>query len=159
MNQVRALPTPPPWLLAIIRIAVGIGFLNAASNKIGSHWATWPTAMERFLRLKQPGAFAFYATFLNHTVLTHTTLFAGLTAIGESLIGVTLLVGLGTRVSAAVGMFLVTNYLLLQHGSLVLPDSEGAMLYLLLVILVARAGRAWGLDTLVARQWPRWALG
>ena len=93
----------------------------------------------------------FYKHFLENTVLTHPELFAHLTALGETIAGVGLTLGLLTGVASLVGLVLVTNYgLATQWMS---PGQQGfhlVLFALMIAFFFSRAGRTWGLD---ARLW------
>ena len=97
----------------------------------------------------------FYKQFLEGTVLTHSNLFAQLTAWGETVTGIGLTLGLLTGVASLVGLVLVINYgLATQWMS---PGQQGfhlVLFFLMLAFFFARAGRTWGLDAWLARRSP-----
>jgi uncharacterized membrane protein YphA (DoxX/SURF4 family) len=98
----------------------------------------------------------FYKHFLEGTVLTHSDLFAHLTAWGETVVGLGLTLGLLTGISSLVGLLLVINYgLATQWMS---PGQQGFHLLLTLLMIAffsSRAGRTWGLDARLAESRPR----
>jgi len=99
-------------------------------------------------------------------VLPHAKLFATLQTYGEVAVGLGLLVGLLTGLSALVGLFLAANYgLATQWMSF---GQQGFHLLLttsMVIFLCARAGRAWGLDGVIlgvaapsTRRWLRFVM-
>jgi thiosulfate dehydrogenase [quinone] large subunit len=100
-------------------------------------------------------ASGFYKQFLEGTVLPNSSVFAQLTAWGETVVGLGLTLGLLTGLASLVGLFLVTNYgLATQWMS---PGQQGfhlVLFFLMLAFFFARAGRTWGIDGWLARRKP-----
>lgn len=146
------------WL-AVVRIAVGLWFAKAAVTKLGVVWVTgWlllPGANARFLAFqpKRVAEFAantgvdWYRAFLEQIVLPHAPLFAHLQALGETVAGIGLILGLFTPVSAGLALFLTLNYALASYWQ---GFCQQGFHFLLLACLVAAlfgdAGRRIGLD-------------
>ena len=90
----------------------------------------------------------FYKHFLENTVLTHPETFAHLTALGETITGIGLTLGLLTGVASLVGLVLVTNYgLATQWMS---PGQQGfhiVLFALMIAFFAARAGPHVGVST------------
>ena len=153
---------PDRWL-AFLRIVVGLYFAKAVYTKIGLVMVggvlPLPGANERWIQTmpnivtKQAAEnpILFYKHFLENTVLTHSELFAHLTALGEAITGLGLTLGLLTGAASLVGLVLVTNYgLATQWMS---PGQQGfhiVLVALMIAFFFSRAGRTWGLD---ARLW------
>jgi uncharacterized membrane protein YphA (DoxX/SURF4 family) len=99
-------------------------------------------------QIQQMGARSegFYRAFIDSTVLPHAALVAQLVTIGEWVAGLSLALGLLTRVGALTGMLLVLNYMLLKG----LPNVAGSIDRLFFVsclgFLLSSAGLVWGLD-------------
>jgi uncharacterized membrane protein YphA (DoxX/SURF4 family) len=75
---------------------------------------------------------------------------------GELVAGLSLLLGIGTRLGAAVAMFLFLNFMLAKGRLFWSPDSEDAAVFFsALVVLLGAAGRVWGVDAYLAKRWPR----
>jgi thiosulfate dehydrogenase (quinone) large subunit len=160
MNQ------PARWL-ALLRIVVGLYFVKSLITKMSIGYlggvVPVPVVSERWInvmpkivaRQASENPLAFYKQFLEETVLTHSSLFAQLTAWGETVVGLGLTLGLLTGLASLVGLVLVTNYgLATQWMS---PGQQGfhiVLFFLMLAFLLARAGRTWGLDGLIARRKP-----
>src|SRR5262245_24776915 len=168
---------PQTWI-ALLRIVVGAWFVKAVWTKMAMGWAggrvPYPTVSPRFVGFqpKRVAEFAagnpveWYKEFLESTVLPHAKLFATLQTYGEVAVGLGLLVGLLTGLSALVGLFLAANYgLATQWMSF---GQQGFHLLLttsMVIFLCARAGRAWGLDGVIlglaapsTRRWLRFVM-
>jgi thiosulfate dehydrogenase (quinone) large subunit len=160
MNQ------PDRWL-ALLRIVVGLYFVKSLITKMSILYlggvVPFPMVSDRWInvmpkivaRQASENPLLFYKHFLEETVLTHSALFAQLTAWGETVVGLGLTLGLLTGLASLVGLMLVTNYgLATQWMS---PGQQGfhiVLFFLMLVFFLARAGRTWGLDGLIARRKP-----
>src|SRR3954463_10510513 len=158
---------PAEWL-AVLRIVVGLYFVKSLVTKMSfvmlggifplpAVSERWVTVMPKIVAKQASGnPLAFYKEFLEGTVLTHSSIFAQLTAWGETVAGIGLTLGLLTGVASLVGLILVINYgLATQWMS---PGQQGfhlVLFFLMLAFFVARAGRTWGLDGWLARRWPR----
>ncbi|HEY8257574.1 MAG TPA: TQO small subunit DoxD [Gemmatimonadales bacterium] len=158
---------PAQWL-AFVRIIIGLYFAKAMVTKMTVVLAGGvlpvPAVQDRWLSVmptivaKQAAGnpIAFYKHFLEETVLTHSDLYAHLTAWGEVVAGVGLTLGLLTGVSSLVGMMLVINYgLATQWMS---PGQQGfhlVLFTLMVAFFFTRAGRTWGLDAWLASAKPK----
>jgi uncharacterized membrane protein YphA (DoxX/SURF4 family) len=157
---------PAEWL-AVLRIVVGLYFVKSLVTKMTvtllGGVLPIPVVSDRWLSVmpkivgKQASEnpIVFYKQFLEGTVLTHTNLFAHLTAWGETVTGIGLTLGLLTGLASLVGLVLVINYgLATQWMS---PGQQGfhiVLFFLMLAFIFARAGRTWGLDAWLARRSP-----
>ena len=157
---------PACWLAAL-RIVVGAWFLKGAVNKIAivlawrflplpganARWiATMPTLLGRYAAENPIGG---YRSFLLDTVIPNAALFANLTAVGETVVAVSLVLGLLTPLGAAVGLFLSILYgLAVQHMSSGQLGFHVLLVSIMLAFFFARAGRTWGLDARLRARWP-----
>jgi uncharacterized membrane protein YphA (DoxX/SURF4 family) len=157
---------PERWL-AVLRIAVGLWFAKALLTKV-SIVLLWgflpvPAASDRWLHV-MPDLVGKYAAgnplgcfrdFMQHTVVAHSQLFAELTALGETAVGLGLVFGCLTVLASGIGLFLVANYALAVQWQ---GSSQQGFHYLLIatlvVILATRAGRTWGVDGWVRAHRP-----
>ena len=92
--------------------------------------------------------YAWYKSFLVDVVVPNRELFGTLVMYGEILVGLCLVLGLLTRFSSAVGLFMLLNYYFgpgMARGGAVLGQQQ-TFLVSLLVILLSNPGRAFGLD-------------
>ncbi len=80
----------------------------------------------------------------------------GLIGWGELLVGFCLILGLGTRLAAALGPLLAATYMLAEGWRpWILSDPYASWAMLSLALLIGAAGRTFGLDAVLAKRWPR----
>ena len=158
---------PQGWLV-LLRVVVGAWFLKAVWTKLTlAHlWGVipYPAVSPRFLGFhpKRVAEFAagnpigWYKEFLEGTVLPHTKVFASLQAYGEACVGIGLVLGLLTGLSALVGLFLSLNFALAAQWMSFGQQGFHLMLITSMVIFLGtRAGRLWGVDYLLLRAAPK----
>ena len=154
----------PAWL-AVLRVVVGAWFLKAVWTKLTLGLAggvlPYPTVSPRFVGFhpKRVAEFAagnpigWYKDFLEHTVLPHAALFATLQVWGEVAVGIGLVLGLATRLTGLVGLYLAVNFGLASQWMSFGQQGFHLLLVTSMVIFIgAGAGRAWGLDALLQRR-------
>lgn len=154
------------WL-AVLRIAVGLYFAKAVITKLTIVLAggvvpmpavsdRWIATMPKIVEKQAVGnPIGFYKDFLEQTVLTHSSLFAHLTAWGETVAGLGLTLGLFTGLASLVGLSLVINYgLATQWMSSGQQGFHLLLFTLMLAFFFSRAGRRWGLDGVIAERKP-----
>lgn len=146
--------------VALMRIVVGFWFLKAGFSHLAftpMPWvnARWAEIMPKIVAGNaKEHPFAFYKAFLEDVVLPNSNLFASLSGIGELLVGISLTLGLLSGLGALGGLFLTIIYGLMTIASV---NSQGFHLILLaamIVFLVTRPGRLWGVDSVLARLSP-----
>lgn len=110
----RMLPNPVKYAtwLAVLRIYAGVFWLTHGIPKLLNPQFFGPQGfMVTLIRDNTSnGGSGAYAAFLTHVVIPNADLFSHLVAWGETLTGVSLLLGLLTPVGGVVGMFLAFNY-------------------------------------------------
>jgi thiosulfate dehydrogenase (quinone) large subunit len=149
------LALPSRWVVVPLRLYLSTAFLDALTNKFGpGKWTGWLNWMPGYLADQIPRAAAWYRPALAAVVLPHARLFAGLVSIGEVSVGFALLFGAGTRLAAAVGMFLTANYFLFNGLSVLDESNDFAIMVGCFVVLLTAAGRTFGVDAFLARRWP-----
>ena len=155
---------PERWI-ALLRVMVGCWFLKALWTKLdlvllGGVFPVlaveprWIEVMPKIAaRQAAENPILWYKTFVEGTVIPHAALFASLVAWGETLVGISLILGLGAGLGALGGLFLSLNYgIATWHVS---PASQGfhyMLVVAMLVLFLARSGRAWGLDARLAQR-------
>jgi uncharacterized membrane protein YphA (DoxX/SURF4 family) len=155
---------PEAWL-ALLRVVVGAWFLKAVWTKLtlGLAWGVlpYPTVSPRFVAFhpKRVAEFAagnpigWYKDFLEQTVLPNAALFATLQVWGEVAVGIGLVFGLATRLTACVGLYLAVTFgLASQWMSFGQQGFHLLLVTSMVIFLGAGAGRAWGLDALLLRR-------
>ena len=147
----------PRSLLVILRVHLGVILLITDAGKMLRGNAPFSVEMLSFLQgYVMRNTSAPYQHFLQQVVIPHATIFSYLVMVGELAAGLSLLLGLGTRVGSAIAMFLFLNYMLAKGRLFWSPDSEDAAVFLnALVCLFGAAGRVCGIDAYLARRWPQ----
>jgi thiosulfate dehydrogenase [quinone] large subunit len=155
--EVGSLRYVPRSLLVILRLHLGVILLITDAGKMLRGNAPFSVEMLSFLQgYAMRNASVPYQHFLQQLVIPHATLFSYLVMVGELAAGLCLLLGLGTRVGAAIAMFLFLNYMLAKGRLFWSPDSEDAAVFFsALVCLLGAAGRVLGIDAYLARRWPQ----
>jgi uncharacterized membrane protein YphA (DoxX/SURF4 family) len=106
---------------------------------------------KRVAELAAGNPIGWYKDFLEQTVLPHATLFATLQVWGEVAVGIGLTLGLATRLTALVGLYLAVNFGLASHWMSFGQQGFHLILVTSMVIFIG-AGRVWGLDALLWRR-------
>lgn len=139
--------------LAGLRIYVGVIFLLAVVPKLSGDFTPRLSGFLSHVGLAE--GHPFYRAFLTTTVLPHLALFAGLVKAGELLVALSLIGGLATRLGALLAVVLTLNYMFAKGAWPWQPSSnDGAFAVIALVLIIARAGRTFGLDRHLAERWP-----
>ncbi len=159
---------PAEWL-AFLRIVVGLYFVKALWQKlelvagvipIPAASARWIETMPKIVtRQAAENPILWYKQFLEGTVLQNPELFAHLTALGETAVGIGLTLGLLNGLSSGVGFSMALAYGLATQW--MTPGQRGfhlVLLALMVALFGARAGRRWGLDAVIARRKPNSVL-
>ena len=144
--------------LALARIAFGLYFLQHAWSKTTAGYLTSGQPLVQFLQQPLAHSTGFYHDFLVGVVLPHATLFSILVTLAEWVAGVSLTLGLLTRVGAVTGMWLTLNYMLMKG-----PFNSASLIDELffvscLAFLLAGAGLVWGLDGALQDSLGRYSL-
>src|ERR1700722_6273070 len=107
----------PLWPLAVARIYVGLVFVAAGVRQVvgAAPWVvpgdTWSAAMHQQLTTWAPHTAGWYGRILTHLLLPHAAVIAPLVAWAHVVLGVALVLGLGTRVVAALVVLVLLNYM------------------------------------------------
>ena len=143
--------------LVVLRIYLGVVFLVAALPKFQEDFTQGLLGFLNHVALDR--GHPFYQEFVQRIVIPHASLFAILVSWGELLVGLSLVLGLLTRVSAVVAFLLTVNYMFAKGNWFWTPSSNDAAFAMIsLALLLGAAGRTFGLDSLLARRWPRSAF-
>lgn len=142
------------WLL--VRLYLGYGWITAGLEKVanpawfGSHAGAALAGFIQGALAKTGGAHPdvqmWYASFLQHAVTPNLVAWSNAVAIGETLIGLGLVVGLVTGIAAFFGFFMNLNFMLAGTVSV----NPIWMVLAFGLMLSWRIAGYWGLD--------RWAL-
>ena len=155
-TRTKAFRDIPRSLLVILRVHLGVILLITVAGKV---FRSEPFSVEMLTYLQKYSmrvASGPYKQFLQSIVIPHVVFFSHLIVIAEIIAGVSLLLGLATRLGATIAMFLFLNYMFSKGRLFWSPDSEDAAVFFsALVCLLGAAGRVWGVDAYLARKWPR----
>jgi len=135
---------PNAYLLPV-RIFLAVGWLRVCAEKITDpHWLTGQT-LATFLTSHMTSGMPFvqYQSLAHSLFLPNAAALAALVLIGQLLVGLALLAGLFTPYALAGGLFMNLNFLL--SGA---ADPSAFYVVLQLILLMGRAGDAFGLDGL-----------
>jgi thiosulfate dehydrogenase [quinone] large subunit len=107
------------WALLALRVAMGLFFLYEASNQLRGGWIGGDGLM-RFLqaRIDKGSVPGFYETFITDVVFEYDQLFTVAVILGEIGMGVTLILGLLTRIVCVNGIFMNVNFLIMNDKNL-----------------------------------------
>jgi thiosulfate dehydrogenase [quinone] large subunit len=140
---------PRGWTVSLVRVITGWVFLQYGwFDKLQG--GTFVSGISETLeKMARGSSFAFYRPFLEQVAIPHAHLFALLVAWGETLLGVSMLLGALVNLASVFGIFLMLNIFLASV-------SWEAVLYgaLFLVFLRWSAGSRWGIDSLLALFLP-----
>lgn len=139
--------------LTFLRIYLGIALIVAAWLKLKRDYAA---ELGDVLRGESVASSPmWYQPFAAQVLLPRVALVAALIVWGELLAGCCLVLGLGTRLAAALA-FLIALSLTLTEGSFwTVSSSYPGWMMVSLALLVGAAGRTFGLDAFLAARWPR----
>jgi thiosulfate dehydrogenase [quinone] large subunit len=147
------------WYIAILRIYIGYYLLSQGWRKYQRNFPQSDWIQRQIGDINNLDLYPWYKTFLQSWVVPHSEVFGYLVTLGEILVGGALLLGLFTRVSACVGLFLMVNYVLgpgMARGGAPLAQQQ-TFIVALIIIALANSGRTLGLDGLIFRSRGRGA--
>lgn len=156
--MLRFTDTLPGWPVALLRAYLGLMFIPAGWGKV-SAGADWAARLPGFLQGHLADMPGWYQVVTQGFLLPHAATFAYLVAWGELLIGVALLVGAFSRLAAALGAFMVLNFLLAKGLPLFMTMNHDALvIWLFVLVALTGAGRVWGLDGWLRQRFAKpWA--
>jgi uncharacterized membrane protein YphA (DoxX/SURF4 family) len=149
------LPSPQTYStwLAVLRIFTGIFWLTHGVPKLlNPKFFGSDGMMAGMLHEASAHSSGLYNVFLTQVVLPNANLFSHLVAWGETLVGVSLLLGLFSQVGGFFGVFLPLNYFLMKGSYAHVTDLGGldaAAMALGFINLVLPTGLVFGLDGLM----------
>jgi thiosulfate dehydrogenase [quinone] large subunit len=147
------------WL-AIVRVVTGCIWLAHGISKFTQSASFMPPNgtivmyVQRGLQTAGPA----YHGFLVGVVQPNLALFAELVRLGEVLVGISLVLGVLSRVGGFFGIVLTLNYIAARghmFSSSALQSNDFALLTLSFISLVLPTGRVLGVDALFGKRAPR----
>ena len=143
------------WPLAVVRILSGHMWVRTSLFWIRAEDRAASLSNQVAPLLESGRPTSWFQPFLEHVVLPNSEIFAALVTAGEAFVAVSLLLGVATRLGAAVAMLLTMNYSLLYGQSFLVPSGNTLYFWVSFLFLVMAAGRAFGVDYWLHRRWPR----
>ena len=138
------------WYLAVLRVYVGYYMLTQGSRKFQRDFPKGDWIGRQIGDLASLDLYPWYKSFLQNYVAPHSELFGYLVTLGEIIVGAGLLLGIFTRFSAFVGLFMLLNYYLglgMARGGAMVAQQQ-TFIILLAIFVLANPGRTLGLDGL-----------
>jgi uncharacterized membrane protein YphA (DoxX/SURF4 family) len=154
----------PRWYVVLFRLFMGYYFLYVGLHRVLDLWVDNDALTRRFAALAEPGTQIFwFRPYLDAVMepIKGTMLFTMLLTAAPLLLGLSLLIGLFTRVSTLLGVLMLLNiYLIKFHGM----DESQLLFYQtqtvsLVVLFFAGAGRTFGIDGVFWRNRMRLKYG
>jgi uncharacterized membrane protein YphA (DoxX/SURF4 family) len=146
----------PRTLLVIPRIYLGVILFITDLGKLTRDTPFANEMLDFLLGVTTRRASAPYLHFVQQVVIPNASTFSYLIMTGEMFAAISLLTGTMTRLGAGVAMVLFINYMLAKGRLFWSPDSEdAAVFFIALVVFLGRAGRVWGIDSYLAKRWPK----
>jgi uncharacterized membrane protein YphA (DoxX/SURF4 family) len=139
------------WYIALLRIYVGYYMLTQGIRKFQRDFPKGDWIGRQIGDLATLDLYPWYKRFLTAYVVPHSEVFGYLVTIGEITMGACLLLGLLTRFSALVGLFMLINYYLgpgMARGGAVIAQQQ-TFIVALTIFVLANPGRTLGLDGLL----------
>jgi uncharacterized membrane protein YphA (DoxX/SURF4 family) len=141
------------WHLLPLRLWIGYYMFNQGFRKFSRDFPhrDW---LSREIGEGASKLFPWYRSFLNDVVIPHSVLFGNLVMWGEILVGACLILGLLTRWSSLVGLFMMVNYIFgpgMARGGAALAQQE-TFSAAFLVFILSSPGRTLGLDGRLFRR-------
>jgi thiosulfate dehydrogenase [quinone] large subunit len=148
--------------LLILRLALAGLFLTLGINKISQGWLTDPEPLIKSLNNLHERAAGPQLGYLENIAIPLAPAWSKMIALGETVLGISLLLGLLVRLSSLLGVFMVLN-LHAATGSLFSlgffgTPYAGLIVAALLVMYLASGGRSFGLDAILAKRSTRGLL-
>jgi thiosulfate dehydrogenase [quinone] large subunit len=139
------------WYLSVLRIYVGYYMLLQGIRKFQRNFPKGDWVGRQIGEIATFDLFPWYKKFLLDYVVPHQEVFGYLVMAGELAVGACLLLGLLTRFSAVIGLFMLINYYLgpgMARGGALLAQQE-IFIIALATFILSNPGRTLGLDGLL----------
>lgn len=134
--------------VVILRVWIGSYMLYQGSRKFMRDFPNSGWIDRQIGKLGEVELFSWYKDFLTNMVSSNQELFGYLVMYGEILVGTCLIIGLLTRFSAGVGIFMFLNYMLgpgMARGASTLGQTQ-TFFVAMIVLFLANPGRTLGVD-------------
>lgn len=142
------------WHVVILRLYIGYYFLYQGIRKYQRDFPNSDWITHQIGDLTTVELYPWYKSFLVDYVVPHREVFGFLVMSGEILVGACLILGLMTRFSSIVALFMLVNFYLgpgMARGGASLAQQQTFMV-ILFVFLLSNPGRTLGLDGLIFKR-------
>jgi uncharacterized membrane protein YphA (DoxX/SURF4 family) len=142
------------WYIVILRLYAGYYLLYQGFRKYQRDFPYSDWITRQIGDLSRADLYPWYKTFLTDYVVPHREFFGFLVMSGEILVGVCLILGLMTRFSSFVGLFMLINFYLgpgMARGGAA-QGHQQTFIIILAVLLLSNPGKCFGLDGLIFRK-------
>ena len=152
MNQTTYL-----WHLIPLRLWIGYYMANQGARKFERDFPHGDWIKRQIGELDKIDIYPWYKSFLMDIVVPNRELFGNLVMWGEILVGTCLILGLLSRYSAIIGLFMLNNYYFgpgMARGGATpsMLAQQFTFMASLVVLILSSPGRAMGLDALFSRK-------
>jgi thiosulfate dehydrogenase (quinone) large subunit len=142
------------WYIVILRLYIGYYLLQQGILKYLRGFPQSDWINRQIGDLNKIEIYTWYKSFLINIVAPNRELFGYLVMSGEILIGICLVLGLFTRLSAIAGVFLLLNYYfgpgMARRGAPL--AQQQTFIVVLIVLALSNPGRTLGLDGLLFKK-------
>ena len=134
------------WPITLLRVYTGVFFAWHGYGKLSGE-GSFADGLAGFVSSNLENSFGFIRPFLESVVLPNKVLFGVLVSWGELLIGLALIVGLGTRYASIAGAIMLAAFWFTKgQGVLAGQNHDVIWLVIFLVLAAVHAGRMHSLD-------------
>jgi thiosulfate dehydrogenase [quinone] large subunit len=142
------------WHVVLLRLWIGYYLLNQGIRKYLRDFPHRDWITRQIGELDKIDIYPWYKSFLADVVVPNKELFGYLVTWGEILVGACLVLGLLTRFSSVIGLFMLLNYMFgpgMARGGAPLAQQQ-TFIVALVVFILSSPGRTLGLDGLLFRR-------
>ncbi|MFZ3091449.1 MAG: TQO small subunit DoxD [Nitrospirota bacterium] len=138
----------------ILRITLGILWLEMGIQKLHPNFMKGLESKLRFWAEENP--YPWYKYFLENFAIPHWQAFGYQVMLGEILVGLSLIFGILTGLSSFFGFLMIMNFYFASSYA----EGERAWFFWIIavshmVVMLTRAGRAFGIDYFLSKRFPR----
>lgn len=141
-----------------LRILCGVILLLEGWSKLQGDWlhgTPLAALLGNWIAADKPYGFFLPLVKLAHA---HPKIFGSLVTIGELVIGLSFLLGVLTRIGAALGALMLFSFALASGQGLVPPGNALLMGAICVLFVLAPPGRFLGIDSALRTRLPRWMV-
>ncbi|MBI1803604.1 MAG: DoxX family membrane protein [Ignavibacteriae bacterium] len=142
--------------IVMLRVVLGVLFIFEGWGKIEDGWLSTSAPLAERLASFHQRASGLQLTYLDNVAIPYANIWSRLMALGETALGISLVLGLLVHFSTAIGILMVLNFHA-ANGTLFAWIFFGTpwaafLVSSLLILFLARAGRWAGFDALLAKS-------